>query len=55
MLGSQVQVCEFRLVPIAIVACCELGGEMAFCHLGRIYFRFALGARSPVHFQLGTY
>ena len=44
--------CEVRLVPIAIVVCCELGGEMAFCyHLGRIYFRIALGARSPVHFQ----
>ena len=48
--------CEFRLVPIAIVVCCELGGEMAFCcHLGRIYSRIALGARSPVHFQSGAY
>ena len=47
--------CEFRLVLIAIFVCCELGGEMAFCyHLGRIYFR-NLGARSPVHFQLGAY
>ena len=35
--------CEFRLVPIAIVVYgCELGGEMAFCyHLGCIYFRIA--------------
>ena len=42
MIHALAHVCEFRLVPIAIVVCCELGGEMAFCyHLGRICFRIA--------------